>query len=146
MNLLVGEGMEGTDEARKTYAVIKGLGGLGEWSFSLDDIKAQWDEEDGKRTSRRIKSFDMFEVSPVFRGASIGSRTMRVKGAGHGEALDRIVAEVMQLPEELRSYVRAKLDGDEVPADEAKDATTELRNLLAERDNAELRAIAEAVA
>lgn len=154
MNLLVGDDLDGTDEARDTYAVIKGLGSLGEWSFSLEDIKAQWDEEDGERTSRRIKSFKMYEVSPVFRGASVGSRTVAAKSApvANGAIADRIIAESLKLSPELRAYIRAQLavEGDPEPksggADPAPPTPAPTTSALGADELAELRSIAARVA
>lgn len=69
-----------TTDGRDTFNTVKSLGDLGEWSFSLQDINAV-PVTIGGVDARGIKSFRAKEVSPVLVGASVGSQTLRTKGA-----------------------------------------------------------------
>ena len=67
-------------EAARTMRLLKNMGGTQEWSFSLHDVKGGISQRDG-RDVYEIKSVSVKEVSPVLKGASIGSRTVAVKAA-----------------------------------------------------------------
>jgi phage head maturation protease len=69
-----------TTHGRDTFHVVKALGGSQEWSFGFDIV----DAEDGQHAGRRVrylKRLKVFEVSPVLRGAGVGTRTLAVKSA-----------------------------------------------------------------
>jgi hypothetical protein len=73
-----------TTRGREAFETAKALGGDQEWSFGFS---VQGDElpgaEDRKKGAYRILTkLDSFEVSPVVRGAGIGTRTVLVKAAG----------------------------------------------------------------
>ncbi|WP_157405240.1 HK97 family phage prohead protease [Actinopolyspora halophila] len=70
-----------TDAGRDTFAVMKELGDLGEWSFGF--TVTDWDlgEFEGKQT-RFIKKLNVYEVSPVLKGAGVGTGTLSVKSQG----------------------------------------------------------------
>ena len=94
-----------TTHGRDTFNTIKGMGELQEWSYSLRNIKAVYEEING-RTVRRIKSVDVHEVSPVLMGASIGTGTVSVKeGLPFQEHVAAVLADVMQLNERTQQIV-----------------------------------------
>ena len=72
-------------EAVSTFASIKGLGDLQQYSWSLEQIKYSTTEysEDEESNSNgpiyKITKVKVREVSPVLRGASIDTRTISVK-------------------------------------------------------------------
>lgn len=70
-----------TDHGRNHYETVKGLGSLGEWSYGFDVTdEAEPDEEQAKAGVKRIlKKLTVHEVSPVLRGAGVGTRTLAVK-------------------------------------------------------------------
>jgi hypothetical protein len=94
-----------TPHGLATFNTIKGLGPLQEWSYSLENTVAKMGELDG-RAARFIDSTYVKEVSPVLRGASIGTRTLAIKGAGltfseHAEAVltaaDELIARASEV-------------------------------------------------
>lgn len=70
-----------TDQGRNDFHTVKGLAeaGKGEWSFGLLDIVATKGEFNGVE-GNLIKSVNVPEVSPVFIGAGINTRTLVAKG------------------------------------------------------------------
>ena len=70
-----------TDQGRNDFHTVKGLAeaGKGEWSFGLLDIQATKGAYNGV-SGNLIKSVDVPEVSPVFIGAGINTRTLVAKG------------------------------------------------------------------
>lgn len=78
------------DHALETLKLIKNVGDQQEWSFSLQDIKADYQtDEDGSRR-RIIKKTNVHEVSPVFQGAGIGTRTLSAKDRANNTLIDQM--------------------------------------------------------
>lgn len=76
-----------TDGGREHFEVIKGLGATGQWSWGFSITgKAEPSEKQAEAGARRvITGTKIHEVSPVFRAAGVGTRTMAVKNdAGEG--------------------------------------------------------------
>lgn len=97
-----------TTHGRDTFNTIKGMGELQEWSYSLRNIKAEYDEDDNG-PFRRIKSVDVHEVSPVLMGASIGTHTVAVKGdMRFQEHIDAVLADVIRLNERAQQVVAVR--------------------------------------
>lgn len=71
-----------TDHGRNDFHTVKGLAeaGKGEWSFGLVNIEATKGTHNGVN-GNLIKSVDVPEVSPVFIGAGINTRTLVAKSA-----------------------------------------------------------------
>ena len=67
--------MEGVPEL---YKLLKNMGGLQEWSFSLHDIEGYQETFDGVPV-RVITKCKVHEVSPVLIGAGIDTGTLAVK-------------------------------------------------------------------
>lgn len=84
-----------TPHGLAAFNTIKGLGPLQEWSYSLENTVAHAGEVDGQ-PARFLDSTIVKEVSPVLRGASIGTRTLAVKGADmkFSEHADAVLTEV----------------------------------------------------
>ena len=70
-----------TSHGRDHFETVKGVGDLQEWSFGFD-VK-EWDEPtEAQRKSgarRVLKNLHVFEVSPVLRGAGVGTETLSAK-------------------------------------------------------------------
>ena len=66
---------------RDHFETVKGLGSLGEWSYGFDILeKAEpTDEQRELGVVRVLKKLKVHEVSPVFRGAGVGTETLAVK-------------------------------------------------------------------
>lgn len=79
-----------TDHGRNDFHTVKGLAeaGKGEWSFGLVNIEATKGTHNGI-TGNLIKSVDVPEVSPVFIGAGINTRTLVAKGRKEWDSTTR---------------------------------------------------------
>ncbi|QXN68035.1 prohead protease [Microcystis phage Mwe-Yong1] len=66
-----------------------------EWSYGFGTLDASW-EQRGDDRIRVLKRVDVHEVSPVIRGAGIGTATLSMKGqaGGFGAQLDAVIAEI----------------------------------------------------
>lgn len=69
-----------TTDGRDAFEVVKELGPLQEWSYSLHDVKSHYGELDGEQANF-LESIRVKEVSPVLLGAGINTRTLGTKGA-----------------------------------------------------------------
>lgn len=78
--ILEGQFFLGTTSGRETFEVVKQLGSLQEWSYSVEPAKASFGEFDGQRVQFLEKLNGPTEVSPVLRGAG-DTRTLTVKGS-----------------------------------------------------------------
>lgn len=76
--VLEGEFFLNTTAGRDTFEVVKGLGGLQEWSYGFDVVEAESGQHDGKDV-QFLKKLKVHEVSPVLLGAGINTRTLAVK-------------------------------------------------------------------
>lgn len=70
-----------TEMGKATYATLKSLGGLEEWSYTFDIEEAERGTFQEERVTF-LKALDVWGVAPVTRGAGIGTRTISLKGAG----------------------------------------------------------------
>lgn len=91
--ILEGSFFMNTAHGRDTFEVVKGLGALGEWSYSLHDVKSHRGEEGGQSVNY-LESIFVKEVSPVLRGAGINTRTLETKGLKFNEEGDLVLASV----------------------------------------------------
>jgi HK97 family phage prohead protease len=93
-----GEFFMGTTAGRDTFETIKQMGDLQEWSYSLDNVTAEMGVWEGE-AARIIKAVDVHEVSPVLKGASIGTRTVGTKSESmtFQEHIDAVLADVVKL-------------------------------------------------
>ncbi len=71
----------GTTDGRDHFETMKQLGSLGEWSFGFDikEERAPTEEERQLGIFRVLKKLEVFEVSPVLRGAGIDTATLDAK-------------------------------------------------------------------
>ena len=76
--VLHGQFFMDTTAGRETFEVVKQLGPLGEWSYSLHNVKASRGQFDGKDV-QFLESIFVKEVSPVLIGAGVNTRTVGVK-------------------------------------------------------------------
>lgn len=91
--ILEGQFFMATEAGRDTFEVVKELGGLGEWSYSLHDVKSHYGEFDGQQANF-LESIFVKEVSPVLRGAGVNTRTLVAKGLKFSEEGDAVLAAV----------------------------------------------------
>jgi HK97 family phage prohead protease len=82
------------------YRTVKNLGGLAQWSYTFDVLRADTGQHNGE-TVQFLRKLDVVGVGPVTRGAGIDTRTVGIKQAdkeppekkepdsGEGEAPDQ---------------------------------------------------------
>ena len=64
--------------ARDTFHAVKGMGEHGQWSYGFQTLSAKPGEMAGQKVKFLLEQ-DVFEVSPVLRGAGVGTRTTSAK-------------------------------------------------------------------
>jgi len=69
-----------TEAGAEAYSTVKAMGDLQEWSWGFRVLDAAYEERDGVSV-RVITKADVFEVSPVLRGAGVGTHTQSIKEA-----------------------------------------------------------------
>ena len=97
--ILDGQFFLDTVDGRDTFTVVKELGALGvqEWSYGYDPVKFSFGEHEGQRV-RFLEELKVHEVSPVLKGAGVGTRVLAAKsGVKFSEHVDAVVADVEQL-------------------------------------------------
>lgn len=76
-----------TTQGRDTYHTVKAMAELQEWSYGYQVLPPSgpgvWE---GQKVNI-LKALDIFEVSPVFMGAGIGTATLAIKSGGPGTDL-----------------------------------------------------------
>jgi hypothetical protein len=78
--ILDGQFFMNTTAGRDTFEVVKQLGGQQEWSYGYEPTEFSYGEQDGQSV-RFLKQLQVFEVSPVLRGAGVGTRLLTAKSA-----------------------------------------------------------------
>jgi hypothetical protein len=123
-----------TDHGKNTFLTVKNMGNLQEWSYSLQNVRAEYEDMEGVGQVRRIKSMDIHEVSPVLMGASIGTCTTMVKsGLKFQEHIDSVLAEVVKLTERTEQVMALRAQKGkqiaEVSADQLEELAEQLKAL-----------------
>jgi len=102
-----------TEAGRETFATVKGMGDLQEWSYGYDPVEAdrgQFEDQD----VRFLRKLKVNEVSPVLLGAGVNTRTLAVKGdpppTSFSDDAKRALASVQEFVARARSLaeLRAK--------------------------------------
>ncbi len=70
-----------TTAGREAFTVVKEMGDAQEWSWGYDPLDFEHSDWNGQR-ARFLRQVKVYEVSPVLRGASIGTRTLVAKTTG----------------------------------------------------------------
>lgn len=81
--ILEGKFFMSTERGRETFETVKQMGDLQEWSYGFDVLETGEITQDlrEKGVRRVLKRLKVFEVSPVLRGAGIGTGTLVAKSA-----------------------------------------------------------------
>lgn len=116
---------------------------LQEWSFGFSALDSDSDTVDGRRV-RRLKRVKVFEISPVFIGAGVGTRTISVKAAvrvHHTEtttapwSADTVLRRLPSpVPVDLARKVYAWIDEDRIEDGALPKAAAKLPHHLVDRD------------
>jgi len=67
-----------TEAGRENYLTVKSMGDLAEWSYTFDIEESRRGEFEGDEV-QFLEKLDVVGVSPVTRGAGIGTRTVFIK-------------------------------------------------------------------
>jgi HK97 family phage prohead protease len=88
-----------TEGGRETYATVKALSELQEWSYGFDVLERGDGQLEGQPV-QFLKRLKVHEVSPVMLGAGVGTRTTAIKAKDRleevGKALEGMSAEDLQ--------------------------------------------------
>lgn len=124
-----------TFDGQESYKTVKAMGSLQEWSWGFHTVKSSW-EEQGDQRIRHLVETEVYEVSPVLKGAGIGTRTLMLKGRQSLEQQIKVVLEdVDLLGERVRSLKGLrKEEGRDISEERGK----ELKKLVTDlRDGAD---------
>lgn len=74
-----------TEAGRETFATVRGMGDLQEWSYGFDiagdeETPGSYEGEFEGQSVRFLQRMKVHEVSPVMLGAGVDTRTLAVKG------------------------------------------------------------------
>lgn len=122
-----------TPHGAAAFNTIKGLGSLGEWSYSLMNTVSHRGELDG-RPANFLDSTDVKEVSPVLRGASINTRTLSVKSDGmkFSDHVESVLADVDVLITRASEVMALRAEKGKTLSDESTSQLKVLRDRLGE--------------
>lgn len=88
----------------EAYKTVKAMENLQEWSWGFHTVKSTWEQVEDERMIRHLVETDVYEVSPVLKGAGIGTRTLAIKGRQTlGAQIKAILEAVDLLGERVRS-------------------------------------------
>lgn len=73
-----GEFFLNTTQGKDHYETVKALGDIQEYSYGFKPTEFEFGEFEGKDV-RFLKKVDVFEISPVLKGAGIGTHTQSIK-------------------------------------------------------------------
>ncbi len=130
-----------TERGREAFETVKAIGPEGQWSIGFQPTKygtmtKEWSE---KGAERLLAAIDLFECSPVIRGASPATGTLAVKEAvkeGVKEAVQEVSAESAEKVVDAEAEA-AKLAEDEAVKAAAEKAEAEAAELETKRLEAE---------
>jgi len=95
-----------TDTGKEHYATVKFAPELQEWSYGFSATEAETNTEwEGNSVYRILKKVDVFEASPVLRGAGMGTAVLSIKKEGmtFNEQAEATLAAVSELVERSKS-------------------------------------------
>lgn len=71
-----------TDQGRNAYHTTKAMAELQEWSYGYNPLPPSGPGTFGGQRVRELRKLDVYEVSPVLRGAGVGTGTLAIKSGG----------------------------------------------------------------
>lgn len=98
-----------SDTGKEHYETVKFAPELQEWSYGFRVIEAEEDTEyEGNHVQRILKKLDVFEASPVLRGAGMNTATLAIKkekeeGTTYAEQAETALAAVKELVSRTKS-------------------------------------------
>ena len=88
----------------EAYKTVKAMENLQEWSWGFHTVKSTWQQVEDERMIRHLVETDVYEVSPVLKGAGIGTRTLAIKGR---QTLDAQIKAILEAVDLLGERVRS---------------------------------------
>lgn len=95
-----------TQAGQEAYKTVKAMGALQEWSWGFHTVKSSWEEQE-ERMIRHLIETEVYEVSPVLKGAGIGTRTLMLKGTRKSLSLETEIKVVLEAVDSLGERVRS---------------------------------------
>jgi hypothetical protein len=142
-----------TQAGNEAVQTIMLMGEHGEWSWGFKVLESHAGKLNGKRC-RFLDAIELLEVSPVIKGASVGTRTIDAKGLSKrdlvglsaGDLYARLDLEIYQLEHSPSAKGRALLARlDELEAEAAEDEIEELQAAVRRSVNSRPATNAEAL-
>ena len=128
--ILEGQFFMDTTHGADAFTVVKELGALQEWSYSLHNVTRKSVEEDGRRYWV-IEDIGLIkEVSPVLIGAGVDTRTLVAKGLKFNEEGDAVVAAVKSYLDRAGEVMALRGAKGRELSDESKSHIEEIDELL----------------
>jgi len=84
LGILDGRFFMDTDQGRNGYATVKAMADIQDWSFGYVVLPPSGPEVFEGKDVRALRKLDVFEVSPVLKGAGIGTATLAIKSGAPG--------------------------------------------------------------
>lgn len=104
--LIEGEFNLNTETGKEHYNTIKFAPELQEWSYGFKAIEHSFEQREGKDV-RLLKKLDVFEASPVLKGAGVGTAVLAIKNDSKGQTFsdeaESALAAVTSLVERAKS-------------------------------------------
>ena len=114
LGILDGSFFMQTDQGRNAYHTTKAMADLQEWSYGYNVTEGGPGTFEGQRV-RELRKLDVFEVSPVLKGAGVGTGTLAIKsgapgpGAPYAEQLLWYTEGLPALLDRLKGHAAARL-------------------------------------
>lgn len=120
--VLKGQFFMNTQQGRDTFETVKALSeeGLGEWSYGFDVEESEDGQHEGK-SARVLKKLKVYEVSPVLRGAGVGTTTLTVKSGSDLEELLKASGYSKPKPKKPKDDDEGEKDPKKKPSDDDED-------------------------
>jgi hypothetical protein len=109
-----------TSAGQEAYKTVKAMGDLQEWSWGFHTVKSTWEEIE-QDMIRHLVETEVYEVSPVLKGAGIGTRTLAIKSR---QTLEAQITAALETVDSLGERVRS-LKG--LRAEEGREISEERR-------------------
>lgn len=137
-----------TQAGRETFAILKELGELGEWSYGFDVLDQEQGELNGESVNM-LKEVKIHEVSPVLLGAGVNTRTLFAKsdsGAKFSQHIEAVVTDLDELTERAADVKAKRLEKGKSLGAESRDllgklqlANERLMEVMADGETSEMK-------
>jgi len=92
-----------TEAGQEAYKTVRAMGDLQEWSWGFRVLDASYELRDDGDYIRIIKRADVYEVSPVLRGAGVGTYTLDLKGMTFDEHEKAVLTAIRSYGDRVRA-------------------------------------------